>query len=345
MSQAVQVPKSSGEEARIALDRAGAVERGVKIHESGDFVQIPLSRGLGDDELALVRSLGGVLVELAAAVPRTVRAAPYENILRALKIPEDAKALLPDKWELLGDVLVLKLDEFLEDWLEQISAAYAEELGAKTVLREVAPISGQYREPGVEELWGDGTETTHVENGIKYNLDAAKLMFSSGNMDERLRMATISKPGEVVVDMFAGIGYFTLPLAKYSKPSRVVAYEINPLSHSYLVNNVALNGLDNVEPRLGDCAEAEERIADRVLMGYVGTTHLYLRKAMRILRGPGIIHYHETCPNALLPDRPTGRVMDAAKAEGLKAEVARCREVKSYAPGVSHVVLDVRVDG
>jgi tRNA wybutosine-synthesizing protein 2 len=343
VSLAVQIPRARGQQIRILLDRAGAVERGVRIHEAGDYVQIPLSRELSRDERAIVAKCGGSLVELAEAVPRTVRTAPYENILRALKIPEAAKALLPEKWELLGDVLILKLDESLDDWLEPISSAYAEELGARTVLREVASISGQYREPSMVRLWGDGTETVHLENGIKYGLDAAKLMFSSGNVDERHRMATISKPGETVVDMFAGIGYFTLPLAKYSKPARVVAFEINPLSHSYLVKNVSLNELDNVEPRLGDCAGAEDYVADRVLMGYVGTTHLYLRKAMRILRGPGFIHYHETCPNALLPDRPTGRVLDAAKAEGVKAEVVRFREVKSYAPGVSHVVLDVFV--
>jgi tRNA wybutosine-synthesizing protein 2 len=342
--RAVQLPKPRGEEARAMLDRAGAVERGVRIVERGEFVQIPLRRALDGAELEKIRRLGGELVELAEAVTREVRLAPIEKVRNTLDIPAEAKAMLPEKWEMLGDVLVLKLDNGLDRWTSEVAAAYARELGARTVLREVAPISGQFREPRVVKLWGDGTETVHLENGIHYKMDASKLMFASGNIDERQRMATISKPGETVVDMFAGIGYFTLPLAKYSRPARVVAHEINPLSHSYLMENVALNGLDNVEPRLGDCADAEEGIADRVLMGYVGTTHLYLRKAIRILRGPGIIHYHETCPNALLAERPRQRVADAAEAERVKARVQLQREVKSYAPGVTHVVLDVAVD-
>jgi len=341
--RALRVPKLEAENARQYLEKIAAVERSVRMPEIGGSVEIPLSRGLTAAEKKKVASFGGKVVALAKARPRKVRVPPYDSIVGKLELPKKAKALLPDKWEMLGDVLVLKLDKELEPWLRDIAKAYALELRAKTVLREVAPISGQYREPTMEKLWGGGTVALHVENGIKYKLDAAKLMFSSGNMDERLRMAGVSNPGEVVVDMFAGIGYFTLPIAKYSKPKMVRAYEINPLSHRYLVENIGINGLSNVEPHLGDCAEAEEGVADRVIMGYVGTTHLYLRKAMRILRGEGVIHYHETCPCALLPGRPKARVADAAKKEGRKVEVVRLKEVKSYAPGVSHVVLDVRV--
>jgi tRNA wybutosine-synthesizing protein 2 len=342
---AVQVQKGNGEEVRRILDRSGAVDRRVKIVESDGSVQIPLLRVLDEAESSIIRSLGGEVIEMTHPSQRAARETPFDSIRAALDIPVEAKALLPQKWELLGDVLVIKLYPALERWKAEIAEAYAAELGARTVLREIAPVTGQFREPQVEKLMGGGTETVHVENGIKYKLDAARLMFSSGNMDERLRMASISKPGETVVDMFAGIGYFTLPLAKYSKPDLVIAHEINPLSHAYLVENVRLNGLwGTVEPRLGDCMAADEGVADRVLMGYVGTTHLYLRKAIRILRGPGTIHYHETCPEALLAERPRQRVADAVEAEGAKARVLLQREVKSYAPGVTHVVLDVFVN-
>ena len=49
------------------------------------------------------------------------------------------------------------------------------------------------------------------ENGIRYALDAARCMFSSGNVSEKLRVARFECAGETVVDLFAGIGYFTLP--------------------------------------------------------------------------------------------------------------------------------------
>lgn len=41
-------------------------------------------------------------------------------------------------------------------------------------------------------------------------------MFSSGNRSEKLRMGKLDCRDEVVVDLFAGIGYFVLPfLVKY----------------------------------------------------------------------------------------------------------------------------------
>jgi tRNA wybutosine-synthesizing protein 2 len=97
-----------------------------------------------------------------------------------------------------------------------------------------------------------------------------------------------------------------------------------------------------VKPVLGDNRElAGEGIADRVIMGYVKTTHEHLPAAVRLVRDGGIIHYHETCPNELLPRRPVDRLMAAVGAGTV--DVLRMKEIKSYAPGVSHVVLDVRV--
>ncbi|MBA3044969.1 MAG: class I SAM-dependent methyltransferase family protein [Euryarchaeota archaeon] len=261
-----------------------------------------------------------------------------------IDVPEKVKQKLPKRWEQLGHVLVLKIDPELEDWLEEIAVTYAKALDVDTVLRDTGGVVGTFREPVMELLIGENTETVHLENDIKYCLDAARIMFSSGNVDERIRMASVCQPGEMVVDMFAGIGYFTLPMAVHSRPARVIAHEINPRSHRYLKMNANLNNAaKTVEPVLGDCLDAEENVADRVVMGYVGTTHEYLPKAMRILREKGTIHYHETCPEKLLQERPMTRVKEAASDAGKKTEVLGMRKIKSYSPGVWHVVVDVAI--
>ena len=101
----------------------------------------------------------------------------------------------------------------------------------------------------MEIVFGSETETVHREGAILYKLDAARLMFSSGNFDEKKRMGELDCTGETVVDMFAGIGYFTLPLAKLAHAKRVIACEINPLAHSYLRQNLVLNRVESmVEP-------------------------------------------------------------------------------------------------
>jgi tRNA wybutosine-synthesizing protein 2 len=158
-------------------------------------------------------------------------------------------------------------------------------------------------------------------------------------------MAKVCEDGDVVVDMFAGIGYFSLPMAVHSKPEKVYAIEINPVAFGYLEENIRLNEVGHVvDPFLGDCLKmAPEGVATRVVMGYLSGGETYLPKAMRIIGEEGIIHYHENCPNDLLPDRPASTVRDAAEKEGRDVEVMNQRRIKSFAPGVSHVVLEVSV--
>ncbi|MFQ6061512.1 MAG: class I SAM-dependent methyltransferase family protein, partial [Thermoplasmata archaeon] len=113
----------------------------------------------------------------------------------------------------------------------------------------------------------------------------------------------------------------------------------------YLCENVRLNGVEDVVlPIAGDCLEvAPEGIATRIVMGFLRGGDIYLPKAMKVVGEEGIIHYHETCPNELLPDRPISTVVKAARLVGREVEVLKHSTVKSYAPGISHIVLDIQV--
>lgn len=341
---ALRVPSGNAEKARLLVWEDGILDKHHRILSDGGRTDIPLLARPAPQLSEELGGLGGEVVDERDYEWRETFKDPLGDILAGLDLPEAAKRILPARWEQLGRVLVLKMDPKLEPWKAEIAAAYAKVLQADTVLRDTGGIAGKYREPVTELLLGTETETVHVENHIRYRLDAARLMFSSGNVDERIRMAHVCRPGEVVVDMFAGIGYFTLPMAVHSEPRKIIAHEINPLAFEYLRRNAAENGVsDVVEPVLGNCLDAEEGVADRIVMGYVGTTHEYLPKAMRILRGKGIIHYHETCPNRLMPERPVERVAQAAEEAGKDAEIMFIRRVKSYSPGVEHVVVDAKI--
>lgn len=61
----------------------------------------------------------------------------------------------------------------------------------------------------------------HKENGVVYSLDVTKCMFSSGNVTERGRMGDLDCSGETIVDLYAGIGYYTLPLLCKAKAAMV----------------------------------------------------------------------------------------------------------------------------
>ncbi|MCD6147339.1 MAG: class I SAM-dependent methyltransferase family protein [Thermoplasmata archaeon] len=270
---------------------------------------------------------------------------PFKEIKKKAERIIGGKAeLLPKKWEKFGDVLVIKFPGGFER-KEEVAKIYADVLKCRTVLEDVGGIMGVKRKPLVKHIYGDkNAETIHVENKIKFMFDASKIMFSSGNVDERIRMAHAGNEGEVVVDMFAGIGYFSIPIAVYSK-TEVYACEINDVAYNYLKKNIKLNNVEkNVTALYGDCRDVAPRnAADRVIMGYFKSKN-FLPYAMEVLRGgKGIIHYHTTCPKSSFPEEPFSDVKKAALDYGKSVEMVFHKKVKSYAPGIIHGVIDVKV--
>jgi tRNA wybutosine-synthesizing protein 2 len=158
-------------------------------------------------------------------------------------------------------------------------------------------------------------------------------------------MAYIPSHSDVIVDMFAGIGYFTIPMALHSHPAKIYACEKNPLAFQYLLKNIEQNRVDSiVTPILGDNREVcPDSVANRVLMGYVGRTHEFFGTAFSSMKEDSTLHYHETCPDELIPERPVLRIRAAAEEHGYFLEGYTQRRIKSYAPGISHVVVDARL--
>ena len=335
----VRVSRRQAEGTRRRLAAMCAVDKTKSIIEEGGHVIIPTVETL---DIGSLLGPGADIVERVFP-HRSSRNDPIDDIRDEAELPEPLKQLLPVKWEQFGEVLVLRLPHELDEHEDEVAAAYASVLRVKSVLRDEGGVTGDLRTPVVRLLFGTDTVAVHRENEVLYKFDVSKLMFSSGNNDERARVAGIDCDDEIVVDMFAGIGYFSIPLAVHQRPRKIIACELNPVSHSYLVENIGLNHVEGiVEPVLGDNRSLEgESVADRVLMGYVKTTHEYLSTAFRLVKSGGVIHYHETCPCELLPARPVER-LQAANPRG-RVDILGFREVKSYSPGVSHVVVDARV--
>ncbi|PXF56350.1 MAG: class I SAM-dependent methyltransferase family protein [Candidatus Methanogaster sp.] len=266
-------------------------------------------------------------------------------------IPPNEAKLLPRGWQILGTVILVSIPDALRDHANAIGdALLAMYPRCSTVLRNRG-VAGRFREPICEVIAGTGeTETIHKENGCYFKLDAARIMFSQGNLVERMRMARICED-EVVLDMFAGIGYFSIQIAVHSRPKKVIAIELNPTAYHYLTENIRINRVgDLIFPGRGDCVvKAPENIADRVIMGYLDPSHEQIVKGLLAARSGGILHYHEATPTALAYHRPIHRIEDAAQACGRiygcrrSVELIGCRTIKKYAPGVVHVVVDVRV--
>ncbi len=336
----VSVPKEKGNRVIRRLLEEGVLRKDRKIVEAGNYLIIPVT-----DAPPETFQRWGLSVESGRKTPsRGTLETPFEKIRNELDFAKDLDRLLPRRWEMLGDVLVLDMPEGLAGKIKEVAGAYAKILGARTVVDNKGVINGEFREPEAKMVLGNGSQTMHVENGIKYHMDPLKVMFSSGNIDERVRMARVSNPAETVVDMFAGIGYFTLPVAKHGG-AKVVAYEKNPVAFAYLEKNILENGLvGKVTPLLMDNRKGSESVADRVIMGYMGGTHSFLEKGFSFLKDSGIVHYHDGFYEGDLWDVPEKFVRETAEKMGAKVEVISRRKVKSYAKRRYHVVLDIRVE-
>ena len=244
------------------------------------------------------------------------------------------------KWKRIGNVLILDSKFHYESYedLQVLSKKH----NVKTIMK-IDHIQGTKREPVYNILYGNETETVHKENGCLFKLDLSKVMWSKGNNNERLRIAKLVEDDEIVLDMFAGIGYFSIPIGVHSNAKHIYSIEINPNSYFYLCENIKLNKLDNITPILGDCmVHAPKYKADRIVMGYVKTTHHYLNVAINSLNEGGILHYHETVPEKLMNTRPLERII--SQAGDREVELLKLNKIKKYAPGVEHVVLDVKID-
>jgi len=252
----------------------------------------------------------------------------------------------PASWAVIGTAVLVRVADAPRP--EEVGEALLDLVGGADTVLAHNGISGPHREPDVEILAGAGdTETVHREHGTEYALDLSEVMFSPGNKAERSRMGEVVATGERVLDTFAGIGYFTLPMARGG--ATVTAVERNPDSFAYLVENVVRNEVTNsVETYRADCRDVITGFAtgtsfDRVVMGHYDA-HEYLADALAVLAPGGTAHVHAATPEPLVPERPTGRVREAATEAGRTVDSASVRRVKTYSEGVVHVVVDAVFD-
>ena len=249
----------------------------------------------------------------------------------------------------IGDILLVKMPRCGEEEKREIGRALLELHPRIKTVCALYRIEGELRKPKIEVIAGNGTVTIHREHGVLYKIDVSKVMFSKGNGYERKRLIELVKPGETIVDMFAGIGYFSLGLGKFSKCLQIISIEKNKDAYELLKENIALNRIEKIEPVLGDCREIAKLkefkgIADRVIMGYLHDTEKFFPSALSFLKRRGMVHYHHLYGKRELWEGVERDVSALSSEYRCAIEILNRRRVKSYAPNVYHVVLDLLVE-
>jgi len=230
---------------------------------------------------------------------------------------------------MIGDIAVLHGHEPTQHEIEAI-AGFRHPRG----ILWIKALQDITRTPDAEIVWGSGGEVCHKEAGISHILDPEKVMFSMGNREEKARIARMVRNNplpERIADMFAGVGYFSLPLARAG--AAVHAMEINPVAFGYLVRSIEANGLgDRIIPSPGDCRRLLSGTYDRIVMGHFDAVTM-LPDALRHAEPGSVIHVHSIGP---VEDQVRAHVACA----GFSATI-HVHTVKKYRPHAWHMVQDV----
>jgi tRNA (guanine37-N1)-methyltransferase len=151
------------------------------------------------------------------------------------------------------------------------------------------------------------------------------------------------QPGEVVIDMFAGIGPFSMMIAKARSPKAVYAIDVNPDAIRFMQENLKMNKVQTVTPILGDAREEVGKLemADRIIMNLPHNASEYVADALKALKPGGVIHYYEIMEEPKVQARLDSIADMARREERVMKELSR-RKVKSYSPTMNFYGFDLQ---
>ena len=331
-SLAVVVAKAEAEAVRQDLLSQGVLRKGVAIGREGDAVYLPVTT-------AAIRH---------PTVEHDFREAftPIRSYKDVARVPSSLRGSLPTSFDIVGDIAIVRIPDELREYEAEIAGAILRANRSVKVVAADDGVKGPLRVRQVRVLAGlDRTVTVHREFGLTYAVDVAKAYFSPRLGSERMRVAEQVRPGEVVADLFAGVGPYAILIAKRRQPRNIHAFDANPEAFRYLQENVRRNRATLVEPRRGDALQllATVEPPDRVILDYPQDPEPAYREALSRICSGGVVHYYQILESAEVEEH-TQSLVSAARLLGRTANLLSWREVHGWSPTRKLYVFDMRID-
>ncbi|AKB46276.1 tRNA (Guanine37-N1) -methyltransferase [Methanosarcina sp. Kolksee] len=332
--QCIKVPKKKGEPVRRRLLELEILDNSVKISADEVFLYLPLTRVPAPGELE--------------SFPEEIELMEFEFKPQEKKpVPEDLLGFSP-AYEVIGDIALLEDPELDKEKASRIAdALLLTHSNIKTVLKPLTPVIGEFRVREFEVVAGEPrTETIHREYGCRYKVDLSRAYFTPRLSTERSRILSRVKEGDTIVDMFAGVGPYSILIAKSKKPSKVLAIDKNPDAVRYLRENIILNSAKNIEAIEGDARKEAKKFAgtaDHVIMNLPHSAFEFLDSAVLLAKPGGILHYYGITPEDELFESSIELIREAAEKAGRKIEVLEKRVVRSYAPHQYNICIEAMI--
>lgn len=317
-SLCIRVPRTEGELSRKKLIELCLLDNNLKIKSDAAYLLIPV--------LKPIEGLGILEKDVFEIVQR-----------------ENPLTQVPGAYELIGNIAII--DQHEEN-APEIAKVLLQHKNIKTIFQATSAVCGEYRTRELLFIAGkQQTETIYRENGCRYLLDVTQVYFTPRLSTERIRIADRVKNGDKVVDMFAGIGPFSILIAKRFPGAHVIAVDKNPVAIKYLRENVRLNKLKNIEIREGDARHEVKGIsdADHVIMNLPHSGLEFIDSAFGIIKKGGVIHFYAISHEDDLFEGLIREIEAHANKSGLHVCPIDRRIVRPYAPYQYNVCIDLQV--
>jgi len=264
-------------------------------------------------------------------------------------LSEEENEQLISAFDQIGDIIIVRIPDSLISKKQIIGKTLLEQVStANSVFYQSSPVEGDFRTRQLEVIAGeDKTQTEYRENGCRFIVDVEKAFFSPRLSTERERIAGLVKDGEIVVNMFGGIGMFSLLAAK-DTACTVYNIDINPVAAQLCKENAQINKLKGEVISLnGDAVKVvEEQLAgkaDRVLMLLPERSDEFLDSALNCLKKEGIIHYYSHIHADRKQDAPRLSEEHFVSVNKTNAEIITSRNVRPVGPRFYQTVVDVKI--
>ncbi len=199
--------------------------------------------------------------------------------------------------DVIGDIAIVRLEGFSPKEKKKVAQALLEEMkNVKVVMEQEGGVEGEFRLRKLRHAAGERrTLTEHRENGCRFKVDVAKCYFSPRLSTERLRIAKLVKPKEKVLNMFAGVGPFSIPIAKLAR-AKVTSCELNSYAAELHVENNLINKVGGLVTVINadamDLPKVVKSKFDRVLLPLPESADEFLPTALKMSKRGSMIHYY-----------------------------------------------------
>lgn len=341
-----------GGKAIAAVSKLGIFDKDLKVQRNNLHVYVPIARNPTPAEFEKIRNeIPSFEVSLRLFQERRKHPKTFIEILMD-KMPPHVSACLPRSIDFVGDIAIIEIPPELENYKWEIGKAVMHvHKNVRTVLAKAGAVKGTYRLREFEVIAGeDKTETVHKEYGCKYHVDLGCAYFSPRLSYEHKRVASSVKENETVLDMFAGVGPFSILIAKTLGKVKVYALDVNPSAVALLERNVKVNRVEGkVHPVLGDAKQIVKQklqgAADRVIMNLPEKALMFVDAACEALKPEGgIIHLYSFVKGLDDLKETESRIAEEVEKYGRRfGRILFSRLVRETAPYTWQAVLDAEV--